>query len=132
MQKAADKENLTWPVVPILIPPKEWQGKEYLPAGLREVYRSRFYLIQVYQIPGKAFPDYARVSVQRSEDAAFRQDKGKHPPISWDALQEIKNQIGFGDRLALEVYPPDSELVNVAPMRHLWISPLWEAAWARL
>ncbi|EOG1815585.1 hypothetical protein ACK3RA_000943 [Enterobacter hormaechei] len=40
-----------------------------------------------------------------------------------DALQEIKSAVGYGDRDAVEIYPRDSDVVNVANMRHLWITP---------
>ena len=43
--------------------------------------------------------------------------------ISWDALQEIKSAVGYGDRDAVEIYPRDADVVNVANMRHLWITP---------
>lgn len=43
--------------------------------------------------------------------------------ISWDALQEIKSAVGYADRDAVEVYPRDADVVNVANMRHLWITP---------
>ncbi|MEA3715886.1 hypothetical protein VBL48_16495 [Enterobacter hormaechei] len=43
--------------------------------------------------------------------------------ISWDALQEIKSAVGYGDRDAVEIYPRNSDVVNVANMRHLWITP---------
>ncbi|MGL0761287.1 DUF4222 domain-containing protein [Citrobacter freundii] len=41
--------------------------------------------------------------------------------ISWDALQEIKNAVGYADRDAVEIYPAQKDVVNVANMRHLWI-----------
>ena len=43
--------------------------------------------------------------------------------ISWDALQEIKSAVGYGDRDAVEIFPAQKDLVNVANMRHLWIVP---------
>ena len=43
--------------------------------------------------------------------------------IEWDTLQDLKRQAGYGDRLALEVYPRDVDLVNVANFRHLWVMP---------
>ncbi|WP_350534474.1 DUF7694 domain-containing protein [Atlantibacter hermannii] len=43
--------------------------------------------------------------------------------ITWDALQEIKNAVGYADRDAVEIYPADRDVVNVANMRHLWILP---------
>lgn len=41
--------------------------------------------------------------------------------ITWDELQSLKRQAGYGDAMALEVYPPDAHVVNVANMRHLWL-----------
>ncbi|MGK3116687.1 DUF7694 domain-containing protein [Candidatus Pantoea formicae] len=43
--------------------------------------------------------------------------------VTWDALQDIKNAVGYSDRDALEVYPRQRDVVNVANMRHLWILP---------
>lgn len=41
--------------------------------------------------------------------------------ITWDELQDAKSQIGMGDRWAIEIYPAEDDLCNVANMRHLWI-----------
>lgn len=41
--------------------------------------------------------------------------------ISWDELQQIKRDVGFGNYCAVEIFPPDIDLVNVANMRHLWL-----------
>ncbi len=41
--------------------------------------------------------------------------------ITWDELQRLKAEAGFGDAWAVEVYPPDADLVDVASMRHLWL-----------
>ena len=43
--------------------------------------------------------------------------------ITWDALQEIKNAVGYADWDAVEIYPAEHDVVNVANMRHLWILP---------
>lgn len=43
--------------------------------------------------------------------------------IEWDDLQLIKREIGYGDYYAIEIYPRECDLVNVANMRHLWILP---------
>lgn len=47
--------------------------------------------------------------------------------LTWDELQAIKRDVGFGDWHGLEIYPPDQQVVNVANIRHIWISPepLW-------
>jgi hypothetical protein len=41
--------------------------------------------------------------------------------ITWDTLQLLKRECGHGERWAVEVYPPDTDIVNVANMRHLWL-----------
>jgi len=43
--------------------------------------------------------------------------------FTWDELQNIKSVIGYGHRQAIEFYPQDSEVVNVANIRHLWVLP---------
>lgn len=40
--------------------------------------------------------------------------------ITWDELQELKNQHFGREAVAIEVYPPNSLVVNSLPMRHLW------------
>lgn len=41
--------------------------------------------------------------------------------ITWDELQDIKNDVFGKEACAIEVYPPQSRLVNNCPMRHLWL-----------
>ena len=80
-----------------------------------EVWRSRHFLLMVW-------PDgaYERLSVVRIGLAgAGRFLEG----IGWDELQRLKAECGRGDRWAVEVYPPDDELVNVQNMRHLFLLP---------
>lgn len=43
--------------------------------------------------------------------------------LTWDELQAIKRDVGFGDWYGFEIYPPDQQVVNAANIRHLWISP---------
>ncbi len=40
--------------------------------------------------------------------------------ITWDKLQEIKNHAWGQETAAIEVYPPQSRVVNNKTMRHLW------------
>ncbi|MEE9921763.1 MAG: hypothetical protein PBV01_24335 [Brucella anthropi] len=40
--------------------------------------------------------------------------------ITWDELQQLKNEYFGADAVAIEVYPPNSHVVNSLPMRHLW------------
>lgn len=41
--------------------------------------------------------------------------------ITWDTLQQIKNETIGPDVWAVECYPPQHLVQNVANMRHLWI-----------
>ena len=43
--------------------------------------------------------------------------------LTWDVLQWVKAEVGYSAREALELYPRDDMLVNVANMRHLWLLP---------
>jgi hypothetical protein len=43
--------------------------------------------------------------------------------ITWDELQAVKNwRLGHEVR-AIEIFPPESEMVNQANVRHLWVIP---------
>lgn len=42
---------------------------------------------------------------------------------SWDELQVLKNELAGPERVAIEVYPAMSELVNKQNVRHLWVLP---------
>lgn len=43
--------------------------------------------------------------------------------IGWDDLQRVKNDIVGEAAMAVEVYPPAEQVVDQAPMRHLWVLP---------
>lgn len=87
------------------------------PEHLKRAWRSRHFTAQLFDEPNGL-----RLSVQRSEDAPPVRG-GRERPISWDELMEVKRQVGFGDRWAVEIFPPDDQVVDVAPMRHLWVLP---------
>jgi len=115
------------------IPRSEW------PADLQEarsrriaVWVSRQYLVQAFaekpvrlDVPLRLEPGHderpievLRLSVCRvTRNVHSRWDDG----LSWDELQAIKRKIGFARSYAIEIYPPDVDVVNVANMRHLWL-----------
>ena len=71
------------------------------------------FLVQVFKKR-----DVFRLSVNR----VTMNDSGRWDEnITWDELQVVKHQCGFGDMLAVEVYPADRDIVNDANMRHLWV-----------
>jgi hypothetical protein len=69
-----------------------------------------------------------RISICR---CAITRDGDWRADISWEELMAVKSQCGFSDHWAVEVFPPDNEVVNVANMRHLWIIPQPTFAWTR-
>lgn len=81
------------------------------PPGQREVWVSRQYLVQVFEVESY----WKRLTICRVDQREIRE--------SWDALQRIKNEVVGPESWAVESYPADTDLMNVAPMRHLWIVP---------
>jgi hypothetical protein len=44
--------------------------------------------------------------------------------IPWREKQRIKNEIFGKERVAIEVFPKESELVDAANMYHFWVLPV--------
>jgi hypothetical protein len=113
-RKVLEKENERWPVEGREIPADDWPNDAA--KNRFRVIRSRDYLIQLFAEPGCA----CRMSVNRTKLLGTgRWDDG----LTWDELQRVKSIAGYGDAWAVEIYPHDDEVVNVANMRHLWILP---------
>jgi hypothetical protein len=113
-------ENAKYGARPREIPKADWPGNLLLQAaggsGTRRtaVWRSNEFLIQVYEEAGNV----VRLSICRTRlNAAGEWESG----IAWELLQQIKRDVGYGDRCAVEIYPKDRDVVNVANMRHLWV-----------
>jgi hypothetical protein len=108
------KESAKQPDRLALVPPAEWPRPE---PGLMMLLRSSKFLVQVYSEKSNII----RLSVCRT----VIDNQGKwQDNITWEELQEIKNQSGFGQLEAVEIYPPEKDVVNVANMRHLWVLPV--------
>jgi hypothetical protein len=112
MRRHLRNENHRWPPHLVKVPRSAWPSRQ--PSGIHEVWRSRGFLVQVFQEDG----GLVRLSVMRTwvDDAGEAVDG-----IAWDDLQRLKTECGFGDRDAVEIYPADRDVVNVANMRHLWV-----------
>jgi len=123
-RRALARENAKQPAVLTLV--DGWQASANVPPGLVEVWRSREFLVQVYSAQAGAI----RASVNRTsiDFESGRWEDG----ISWEDLQRVKREIGRGHLDAVEVFPADRDIVNVANMRHLFIldDPL-PFAWRR-
>lgn len=44
--------------------------------------------------------------------------------IPWKKKQRIKNELFGSQRIAIEVFPKESDLVDAAMMYHIWLLPL--------
>lgn len=99
------------------IPREQWPAPRGLTLVPVRILRSAEFVVMVYDEGGGVL----RLSVNRShvDPATLRWVDG----ISWDELQELKSQAGYGDREAVEIYPPDMDVVNVGSLRHLWVLP---------
>lgn len=105
------KESKTYPDQLVPVPETEWSRRE---PGMVALWRSNRFLVQVYV----ENDGVVRLSVCRTEinNRGQWQDN-----ITWEELQEIKNQCGYEDHDAVELYPRAKDVVNVANMRHLWV-----------
>jgi hypothetical protein len=93
------------------IPRWRWPNPD---APQLRVLRSRGFLVQEFAATA---PAVVRLSIARTEVNGDRWKDG----ISWEELQRIKHECGYANSDAVEVYPADIDVVNVANMRHLWI-----------
>jgi hypothetical protein len=78
-----------------------------------KIFRDDKHLVQIYNQDG-----HIRISVNRTE---IDDDGNWLQGISWDTLMFIKKEVGYGDFDAVEVYPKEIDVVNVANIRHLFI-----------
>lgn len=121
-----ERQNAKMPRELRLIPREEWP-LEHQRGPILRVWRSRDFLVQEYAEPA---PVLVRLSVLRTtlDPKAGRWVDG----ITWDELQSIKAECGYSRHDALELYPPDSDVVNVANLRHLWVMrELQSFAWRK-
>lgn len=82
------------------------------------VWQSRKYLVQMFDEAPLLGVDTRRITVCR---VTLSDDGRWEDGLSWDELQDIKREIGFGDWYGVEIYPRDRDVVNVANMRHVWL-----------
>lgn len=117
MLRQLARDNATYPDHLIEIPQSQWPPRQKSMQPLR-LLRSRQFTMQIYSIPQGGV---VRLSVNRTDvDERTLQWVGE---ISWDELQRLKREAGYGDYEAVEIYPRDCDVVNVATMRHLWVLP---------
>ncbi len=114
-RRELERQNAKMPRGLRLVPRDEWPLRLQSAPVLR-VWRSRDFLVQEY---AEAAPVLVRLSVLRTtlDPAVGRWVDG----ITWEELQGIKSECGYGQHDALEIYPVEGDVVNVANLRHLWV-----------
>lgn len=115
VRREMERENAKMPAALIYRPREEWPSPDKWPKGLVEVWQSREFLVQLYE----AKDDAQRMTVCRAtlNAAGTRWEAG----ITWGELQRLKRECGRGHLWAVELFPADADVVDVANMRHLWI-----------
>lgn len=89
------------------------EAEHYRRTALREKrYQNddyRVFVSQVHVVGG--FPPFIHLTIERLDGA---------PVHSWSDLQTIKNMLVGPEHEAVEVYPAESRLVDMAHQYHLW------------
>lgn len=112
MRRALKRENARQPAFLAPVPREDWPLNQ--PPMLIEVWRSRDYLVQVFDEQGIERLSVARTQVDTTNGRWL-------DGIAWEDLQRLKHECGRGEFNAVEIYPADKDVVNVANMRHLWV-----------
>jgi len=116
LNRILKKENRKFPENLVSLPKEGWP-KVLQNSRVIESWRSSGFLVQIYAEDG----GIERLSVCR---ARIKDDGHYDDKITWEELQRLKSECGRGDKVALEIFPEDKDVVNVANMRHLWIVPI--------
>ena len=95
------------------VPQSQWPNHNQ--KKLKNVYLNNEFLVQEFHEDNNII----RLSINSVKRKGSKWADG----ITWDQLNEIKNQIGFSNSFAVECYPESKNIVNIASMRHLWILP---------
>lgn len=110
--------GLTMQEIPADLWPEELRRAKAMP-GLKsrpiKAWRSKTFLAVLYADRGAR-----RLSVNRTTMSSTRPHRFEDG-ITWDELMRVKSECGLGDVWAVEIYPPNEEVVDVANMRHLWL-----------
>ncbi|MAF05117.1 hypothetical protein [Herbaspirillum sp.] len=116
LRRKLEQENAKLTSVLSIVPRSEWPDTWEGTSPPVRVWRSKRFLVQEFN----EADGVVRLSCIRSmlgPDGHWLAD------ISWDEIQVLKAEAGYGNRDAVEIYPPDWDLVRVANMRHLWVLP---------
>lgn len=112
IRKYIEKDSRRYPEDKLILVgiPEHLENKK----GLLKIYRSRDFLVQVYEEKHAV----VRVSMSRS---TIKDNGHWEEGITWNQLMWAKREVGYGDYDAVEVYPKDEDVVDVANIRHLFV-----------
>lgn len=99
-----------WTLKATLTPTISWSKR---PAGLEKFYQNSLYSVQLHR-KSSEWGEIVLLMVRRNDEAPVR---------SWPDMQRIKNEIVGPERVAVEVYPDQADVVDQANMYHLWVLP---------
>jgi hypothetical protein len=109
------EENKKYPAALVEIPCNTPTARAFPDKAPKRAWRSRGFLVQYWESK-EGSP--ARLSINRTElDSEGAWKDG----ITWDELQRLKREAGFGQIQAIEFYPPDIDIVYDANIRHLFL-----------
>jgi hypothetical protein len=106
-----ERDSARWPSALTRLP-LPWPPGPKFPT---EAWRSRDFLLQVYAVR----EGVERLSINRAK--VDMRTRRWVDGISWDELQRLKAECGRGHLDAVEIYPADADVVNVANVRHLFV-----------
>lgn len=102
------------------LPPNEFEEISYAEIARTKVnrlpdkaWKNNHYVVQLYRCERHVFEKHCDKIMIRRNDA--------EPITEWHVLQEIKNKICGEDATAIQVFPPQNELVDVANMYWLFV-----------
>ena len=111
LQRKLKKDNKKRSEFFTLLPKSKWPSNT-------DQKRTRVWVNKKYLVQEFIELDSIRLTINRT---TINQDGNWNDGITWDELQDIKRQIDYGSFYAIEIYPPDHDVVNNANMRHLWV-----------
>jgi hypothetical protein len=126
MRKRRGKTQKRKPWQPLVGGPPARAYLERLTGQLRELGMSDETIAE--QLPDRVWlNDRYQVLERRANEAGLlhlsihRHDR--RAVRDWRELQQIKNEVAGRERCAIEVFPPESQLVDTSNEYHLWVLP---------
>lgn len=86
----------------------------YFQTGKAKLFKNGLYTVTVFYLDVNGEDGVIQIAIRRNDRKASR---------DWRHFQKIKNEIVGAEREAIEIYPPESQLMDTANSYHLWVLP---------